>query len=269
VYENLFDLSGKVAVVTGASDGLGKAIAIGLAAFGADIAGADIAMDGLKQTMAQAHSLGRKAIAVTCDISNPEQVHQLFQRVDEEYRQIDILVNNAGIIIRRRPEEMTVEEWEKVLKINATGTFLCSQEAGKRMIARGKGGRIINISSTTSCTAMGRGNFVYSISKSAINQMTRELAIEWASHNINVNAVMPAQIRTAYLQRLIDDPNFDSKSLLDKLHGGIPLNRLGEMDDVVGPVVFLASEAAKFVTGITLPVDGGNLAFNACGSKTW
>lgn len=269
MYESLFDLSGKVAVVTGAAEGLGKAIAIGLAAFGADIVGTDIDLDGLEKTMQQVRNIDRKAIFFQCDVSNPDQVSDFFRFVDSNFQNIDILVNNAGIIARQRPEEMTLENWERVLRVNATGTFLCAQEAGRRMIARKSGGCIINISSTTSVSSLGRGNFAYGVSKSAINQITRELAVEWAPYKIRVNAIMPAQIRTAYLQRLIDDPNFDSDALLKTVISGIPLDRLGEMDDVVGPVVFLASDAAKFITGITLPVDGGNLAFNAAGSKTW
>ena len=269
MYEHLFDLSGKVAVVTGAAEGLGKAIALGLAAFGVDLALADIDTDRLAGTVDQLSSIGRKAIGSRCDVGDPQDVEKFFQHVDDHFPQIDILVNNAGIIARQRPEEITLDDWERVIRVNATGTFLCSQEAGRRMIARGVGGSIINISSTTSVSAMGRGNFAYSVSKSAINQMTRELAIEWAPHKIRINAIMPAQIRTSYLQRLIDDPNFDSDALIQTFLTGIPLDRLGEMDDVVGPVVFLASDAARFITGITLPVDGGNLAFNAAGSKTW
>jgi NAD(P)-dependent dehydrogenase (short-subunit alcohol dehydrogenase family) len=269
MYEELFDLSGKIAVITGAAEGLGKAIAIGLAAFGADIAVADIDTERLGKTVDQLNELSSNVIGLRCDVGNPEDVALFFRNVEDHFKQIDILVNNAGIITRRRPEEITLDEWECVQRVNSTGTFLCSQEAGRRMIVRGAGGSIINISSTTSLLGMGRGNFAYSVSKSAINQITRELAVEWSQYQIRVNAVMPAQIRTPYLQRMIEDPNLNSDVLLQTVLAGIPLNRLGEMEDLVGPVVFLASDAARFITGITLPVDGGNLAFNAAGSKIW
>jgi NAD(P)-dependent dehydrogenase (short-subunit alcohol dehydrogenase family) len=267
--ESQFGLHGKVAVITGAAEGLGRAIAVGLARAGADVALGDINTEGLKETIELARSFGVRGVSSHCDIGEPESVRSFFELVDAELDHVDILVNNAGIIIRRHPEEIEIAEWERVFRVNATGTFLCSQQAGRRMISRGAGGSIINISSTTSLSGMGRGNFAYSASKSAINQITRDLAVEWAQYGIRVNAVVPAQVRTAYLQRLIDNPGLNSDALVATLLDGIPLHRLGEVEDVVGPVVFLASEAARFVTGILLPVDGGNLAFNAAGSKTW
>ena len=265
----LFDLSGRVALVTGAAEGLGKAIALGLARFGADIAVTDINQTGLTLALEEARSQGVRAEAFTCDNSQPEQIHTMFHWLDETFNRLDILVNNVGIIARQRPVDLSLEDWERVLRINLTGTFLCAQEAGKRMIARGQGGSIINISSIAGWSALGRGNLVYSVTKSAINQLTRELAVEWAQHNIRVNALLPAQIRTTYLQRMFDDPNFDGPGLKQRLLAGIPLDRLGEAEDLVGPVVFLASEASAFITGAMLPVDGGNLAFNAGGSKSW
>jgi NAD(P)-dependent dehydrogenase (short-subunit alcohol dehydrogenase family) len=147
-----------------------------------------------------------------------------------------------------------------------TGTFLCTQEAGRRMIAQGQGGSIINTGSIAGVSALGRGNFVYSATKGAILQLTRELAIEWARHNIRVNAILPAQMRTpGFEQWLRNDPRFKVEQFLV----GIPLNRLGEVQDIIGPAVFLASNASSFVTGSLLPVDGGNLALNAGGNPVW
>jgi NAD(P)-dependent dehydrogenase (short-subunit alcohol dehydrogenase family) len=136
------------------------------------------------------------------------------------------------------------------------------------MIPQGSGS-IINISSTGSVTGMGRGNFVYSTTKGAINELTRELAVEWARHGIRVNALLPAQVMTPYLEKLMSDPNFDADDLMDRIRSGIPLGRLGRTEDLIGPVVFLASDASAFISGAMLPVDGGNLAFNACGSLEW
>lgn len=267
----LFDLSGKVAIVTGsaARGGIGQAVALGLAQQGADIVAMDIDESLACETAQQVRELGRRSLCVGCDVSNAAQVEHLFAKVDGEFGRVDILVNNVGIGSHQHPEDVSLEDWHRVMDVNATGTFLCSQHAARRMKQQGTGGSIINIASIAGSTALGRGNFVYSVSKGAIIQMTRELAVEWAQHGIRVNAIQPAQIRTRGLQMLLEDPQFNSKRLLDRFLTGIPLNRLGEPDDLVGPVIFLASDASRFVTGMMLPVDGGNLALNAGGSHTW
>jgi NAD(P)-dependent dehydrogenase (short-subunit alcohol dehydrogenase family) len=268
VASNLFDLSGRVAVVTGAASGLGQAIAIGLARHGADIAAADINDAGLAETVAQITALGRKATATHCDISQPEQVDALFAAVDADFGRVDILINDPFVMRRSRPEDMSLEDWNFVLNVNLTGYFLCAQAAGKRMIAQGWGGSIVNLSSVGGSAALGRGNFAYSISKGGLNAFTRELAIEWAQHGIRVNAIAPVQMLSPAVKAWLADPKTDPE-LPKRLVSGIPLGRLGQPEDVVGPVVFLASDAAAFVTGSLLPVDGGNLAFNAGGSLTW
>jgi NAD(P)-dependent dehydrogenase (short-subunit alcohol dehydrogenase family) len=264
-----FNLEGKTALVTGSAEGIGMEIALGLARYGADIILSDINITQLDEVSKGIESIGRKSWSFQCDNSQPEQIRQMFKKIDQLIGVVDVLVNNVGIIARHKPIEMPLEDWERVLKINLTGTFICSQEAGTRMIERGLGGSIINISSIAGWTALGRGNLVYSVSKSGINQLTRELAIEWAKYNIRVNAILPSQIRTTYLQNLIDNISFDSELLLNQILKGIPLNRIGEPEDIVGPVIFLASDASAFITGIMLPVDGGNLAMNAGGSKDW
>jgi NAD(P)-dependent dehydrogenase (short-subunit alcohol dehydrogenase family) len=137
------------------------------------------------------------------------------------------------------------------------------------MIERGQSGAIVNLSSIGASAALGRGNFAYSVSKGAVNQFTRELAIEWAPFGIRVNAIQPCQVRTPGLQALIDDPQFDSKTLLATWLRGIPLGRLAEPGDVAAAALFLASDAASMITGVTLPVDGGNLALNAGGTIGW
>jgi NAD(P)-dependent dehydrogenase (short-subunit alcohol dehydrogenase family) len=153
--------------------------------------------------------------------------------------------------------------------VNVTGCFLCAQAAGRRMIARGEGGAIINMSSIAGSSALGRGNFAYSVSKGAVNQFTRELAIEWAPYRIRVNAIQPCQVLTPALQSLIDDPQFDSDSLVATFLRGIPLGRLAQPEDIAAAALFLASDAASMITGALLPVDGGNLAMNAGGTVQW
>jgi NAD(P)-dependent dehydrogenase (short-subunit alcohol dehydrogenase family) len=231
------------------------------------VVAADINEAGLKTTVEQITAAGRKGLAVRCDISQQEQVKALFEAVDKAFGRVDILVNGPYAFTRAKPEDVTLDEWNRAISICLTGYFMCSQEAGRRMIERGQGGSIINIGSIGGVSALGRGNFVYSIAKSGVHQMTRELATEWATHHIRVNALVPAQMQTPSVKAWLNDPKTDP-NLVAHLLKGIPMNRLGEAHDIVGPAIFLASDAAAFVTGILLPVDGGNLAMNAGGSHT-
>lgn len=265
---DLFDLSGRVAVVTGAASGLGQAMATGLARHGADLVCADLNDDGLAETVSQIVDLSRQAIAVHCDISQPEQVEHLFAEVDRVFGRVDVLINDPYTSARAKPEDLSLADWNRVIAVNLTGYFLCAQAAARRMMTSGRGGSIINMSSIGASSALGRGNFVYSMTKGGINAFTRELAIEWASHNIRVNALQPVQMLTPSVKKWLADPKTDP-DLPAHLLKGIPLGRLGQPGDMVGPAVFLASDASAFVTGIVLPIDGGNLALNAGGSLTW
>ena len=269
--KNLFDLMGKVAVVTGsgANGGIGHALAVGFARYGADVVVSDIDHEGAEVTAGEILALGRDIVVVDCDISVPEDVEHLFVETDKQFGRIDVLVNVPFLSASRvRPHELTLDAWEKTLSVSLTGYFLCSQQAIRRMVAQGRGGSIINIGSIAGVSALGRGNFAYSVAKGGVNQMTKELAVEYAGQGIRVNAIIPAQVLTPGIRSLLEDSRFDER-LLERILSGIPLNRMLEPEDFVGPGVFLASDASQAVTGILLPVDGGNLALNAGGSHTW
>ena len=266
-----FDLTGRVALVTGggANGGNGHASALALAEYGADLLICDVDEEGARQTAREAEVLGRRCVWTRADVGEPEQIAAMFELLDREYGRIDILVNNVAAGQRSRPEDLSLADWQRVVRVILDSTFLCSQEAGRRMIARGQGGSIVNISSIAGISALGRGNFVYSVAKGGINQFTRELAVEWSPHKIRVNAILPAQILTPNMRKMFQDPRLDPASLKERLLRGIPLGRLGEPEDVAKAVVFLASDAAEWITGVLLPVDGGNLALNGGGDRVW
>jgi NAD(P)-dependent dehydrogenase (short-subunit alcohol dehydrogenase family) len=263
-----FDLAGRVAVVTGAAAGIGRAIALGLARHGADVAVCDVDGAGLAATLTGIEGSGRRGLATRCDVERPEQIARFFAEIDARFDRVDVLVNNVGHVARAKPEDLALADWNWVLATGVTASFRCAQEAGRRMIAAGRGGSIVNISSIAGASALGRGNLIHSVNKGAVNQFTKELAVEWAKHRIRVNAILPCQVLTEGFQAWLDSPGFDP-ALMDRFLTGIPMHRLATPEDIVGPVVFLASDAAAMVTGTLLPVDGGNLALNAGGSHTW
>ena len=264
-----FDLTGKVALVTGAAAGLGHAMALGLAGAGADVAVSDVDEAGIRATSREIEALGRRSLAIVCNNAHRDQIMEMFAQVDRVFGRLNILINNVGAGSRYRPQELPFEDWQRVLGISLTGTFLCSIEGGKRMISQGTGGSIINIGSTCGMSGMGRGNLPHSVAKAGVNQLTRELAVEWGPHGIRVNAIQPAQIATASWVKGMTSMPWDYPAFEKHLLDGIPVGRLGRDDDLVGPALFLASDAAAFVTGHLLAVDGGNLALNAAGSITW
>jgi len=269
---NIFDLTGKVAVVTGAGahGGVGHALAVAFAQHGADVVVSDIDDKGARITGEEIEALGRKAAVLHCDISKPEDIEDLFARVDERFGKVDILANVPYALPSRvRPHELTLEAWDKTLAVSLTGYFQCAQQAIRRMLRQGSGGSILNIGSIAGVSALGRGNFPYSVAKGGVSQMTKELAVEYAGQGIRVNAILPAQILTPGLKKeLLADPRFGER-LRQRVLVGIPINRMLEPQDLAGPAIFLCSDAAVAVTGVLLPVDGGNLALNAGGSHTW
>ncbi len=263
----IFGLDGRIAVVTGGADGLGREISAGLVAAGATVVTADVSYGAEASAQSLGQGLG-KTLAVHCDVTAAEDVDHLFAVVDQEFGRIDILINNAGTTVASAPADMyPLDVWERVMNVNLTGAFLCAQAAGRRMIAQGTGGSIVNISSITGSSATNRQTLAFGAAKAGLNQLTRDLAVEWAPHNIRVNGIQPCQFRTRGWAVTMEDPA--AEDLVATVIRGIPLGRLGEPPEIVGPVLFLVSDAASMVTGAIVPVDGGNLAMNAGAGGTW
>lgn len=256
-----FNLTGRVALVSGAASGMGRAMSLALAEYGADLMIADRNGEGLERTADDIKALGRRAVAVACDVSQPDLIRSMFVELDREFGQIDFLGNVAGDSIMARPEEMSIDDLKTVLQNLVVGRFCMCQEAGRRMLARGRGS-IVNIGSLASVTALGRGHIAYSMAMGAVAQMTRELSTEWAGSGVRVNAILPAQVMNAGLaERMQADPSLKQTWLR-----GIPAGRFGHPDDIRGLAVLLASDASSWITGALIPMDGGNLALNGGGS---
>lgn len=253
----MFDLTGKVALVTGAAQGMGRAMALALAEAGADTLLVDRNEVGLRATAASIEGWGRRAVVAPCDVSDPVRIRELFKRLDAEYDRIDFLGNVAGDGILASPEEVSLEDVERCWRNLVLGRFCMCQEAGRRMLAAGKGS-IVNIGSLASITALGRGHIAYSMAM-GVAQMTRELSTEWAGRGVRVNAILPAQVVNPGLEKRMSE----NPSLRDKYISGIPAGRLGQPDDIKGLAVFLASDASSWITGTLIPMDGGSLAANA------
>ncbi len=262
----MFDLNGKLAIVTGSGSGLGRDMARGLAEAGANLIIADLDPDRGEEAADGIRQLGRRALSVPLDVSQPEQVDHLIHVVREEFPRIDVLVNNAGISVHAPTLTCPLETWRRVFDVNSTGTFLCSQAVGRVMVDEG-GGCIINIASVyghvgvdlSLADSMDDGvpgeDLAYSASKGAVVSMTRALATYWAKHKIRVNAISPGMMRTDRLK--VEK----TRDIWEGLSGRTPLGRPGTGKDLKGAVVYLASDASAFVTGQVLCVDGGWLAW--------
>ncbi|MEA3253600.1 MAG: 3-oxoacyl-ACP reductase family protein [Chloroflexota bacterium] len=249
-------LDGKAALVTGAGKGIGQAIALALAREGADVAVNAAHLSSAAGTAKAIEKLGRKAIPIEADVADVEQVEKMVSRVIDELGGIHILVNNAGVNLEIAPTiEQSVEKWDRIMAINLRGTYLCSREAGKWMVPH-KTGKIVNIGSN-----FGLGGFpmrtAYSPSKAAVINLTQDLAVEWGKYNINVNCVAPGYVMTDLIKKFIEEGKFDVETLKKRT----PLGRLATPEDVASAVVFLLSEEARHITGVTLTVDGGWAAY--------
>jgi NAD(P)-dependent dehydrogenase (short-subunit alcohol dehydrogenase family) len=246
-----FDVSGKVALVTATSRGLGRAIALALAEAGADLALGLRDLNADHGVTAEVTARGRRALPLQMDMTQPTQIQQAVERAVEHFGRLDILVNNAGIAPENLAENVTEEDFDRTLAINLKGTFFACQAAGRVMI-RQKGGTIINMGSQAGFAALPTES-VYCMTKAGISHLTKCLAVEWGQHNITVNAVAPTFIHTPGTESCLSDPAFRQ----DVIERVAALKRIGEPIEVAGAVVFLASPAASLITGHTLIIDGG------------
>jgi NAD(P)-dependent dehydrogenase (short-subunit alcohol dehydrogenase family) len=247
----VFDLTGKVAVVIGGSGGIGQKLAVALADFGADVVVSSRTLEKLEAVANEIRGLNRKALAIAADITDQASVSAMVDRVVKEFGHIDVLINAAGLTVRKTAEEISVAEWEKVLDNNARGTFICCQAVGRIMIKQ-RSGKIINVSSIRGRYGTAIGGVAYGPSKGAVDALTRTLALEWAQYNIYVNAIAPALVITELTKPLLSDAN-----RVKVITAPIPIHRLAELDDLIGPVILLASNASNYMTGQIIYIDGG------------
>jgi len=257
----LFDLSGKLAVVSGAASGLGKASAQALAAHGATVVMLDRNEEGLATTASEIAAAGGRAVPRVHDVSSFDAATRLFDWIDKEFGRVDFLANVAGESIMADPLAITTEQIHQVFENLVFGRFAHCRQAACRMFRQG-GGSIVNIGSIGGVSSLGRGHIAYAMAMGAVAQMTRELSTEWAGRGVRVNAILPAQVMNPGLEkRIASDPAMEEKWL-----SGIPRGRLGRPEDIQGLMVLLASDASSWITGTLIPMDGGNLAMNAGGT---
>ncbi|MFS2041755.1 MULTISPECIES: glucose 1-dehydrogenase [Rhizobium/Agrobacterium group] len=245
-----FSLDGKVALVTGAARGIGRACALACAAAGADVVIGVRNVEAVADLVAELRTTGGRVLAVTMDIADSSQIAEAVAEAVAAFGKIDVLVNNVGVAPGNLAELVEEKDLHQILDVNIKGTFLVTQTVARHMIEQ-KSGRIINISSQAGTVTL-RGESLYCMSKAAINHLTRCLAAEWAQYGITVNTVSPTFIWSDSTRPVLADPDFYARTV-----GHIPLGRIGDTDDVVGAVVYLASPAASLVTGANLLVDGG------------
>ena len=248
---DLFDLTGKVALVVGVTDVIGHAQALGLAQHGADVIVADSSAEESGQAANEIQSIGRKSLAITVDVTQEQSAADMVKQVLEAFTRIDILVNSFTARIRKPATEFPVEEWQQVMDVNIRGTFICCKVVGREMVKQ-RSGKIINHSSVRGEYGLPDGYAAYCSSKGAINTLTKTLACEWAKYNVLVNAIAPTFVKSNNPAFVEPDPEF-----VKMVTARIPMGRFALPEEFVGPTVFLASKASDFVTGQILYVDGG------------
>jgi len=254
--QDLFDLSGKVAIVTGGATGLGRQMSEALAELGAGIVVCARNAERCEQAAAELAQLGVPTLGLGCDVRDPEQVDAVVQRTRRELGRIDVLVNNSGTSWGASPEDVPLSGWQKVIDVNLTGLFLCSQAVGRVLIEQGDGGKIVNVASVAAFRGAepeAMNALPYNASKGGVIAFTRDLAVKWARHRIHVNAIAPGWFPTDMSHEVLERSG-------ERLLSRVPLRRFGGADDLKGAVAFLASPASDFVTGATLVVDGGMAA---------
>lgn len=247
----IFDLTGKVAVVTGGAGGIGQALARGLADAGADVVVASRRLEHLEPVTDEIRAKGRRSLALTVDLVDEKSVADMVDRVMKTFPRIDILVNAHGLAIRKPAEAFPIDEWQQVMDVNARGTFISCQAVGRVMIKQ-RSGKIINLSSVRGRYGLPADYAAYCASKGAVDTLTRTLACEWAKYNVLVNAVAPTIVETELTRPALADPEF-----AERMKARIPLGRWALPEDIVGAIIFFASKASDFITGQILYVDGG------------
>ena len=252
--KNLYDLKGKVAVITGGAGFLGHASARGLAAYGANVVVTSRKLESLEAVAKEVTELGVKALPISCDVTNEESTQAMVDQVLAEFGKIDILVTCAGIADRYPAEDFPLDAFEKVMTANVTGTFLTCRLVGKEMIKQG-GGKIITVGSVRGEFGHPGGYSAYGTAKGAVHLLTKQLSTEWAKYHINVNSIAPCIFWTPLTQQVIEDPEL-KKIFLSR----IPWGRVADPQDFIGAVIYLASAASDFVTGEIMAVDGGSTA---------
>jgi gluconate 5-dehydrogenase/2-deoxy-D-gluconate 3-dehydrogenase len=250
-----FDLTGKVAVVLGGTRGIGRGIALGLAQAGADVISSSRNEKNCKQVAEEIEAIGRKTLVFPTDASNYDSIKALRDKAIAEFGKVDILVNSQGTEVRGDTLNCTLEDWRKLLTINLETVFMAMKIFGEKMVEN-KSGKVINIASMSSFLGIA-GSPAYTASKGGVNQLTKATALEWAKENVQVNAIAPGWFRTELTDQIFSEPE-SAKKIVDK----IPYGRPGTVDELAGAAIFLASQASDYVTGITIPVDGGFL-YNA------
>ena len=250
--KNLFDLSGKVAIVTGASSGLGRQFATALAGAGANVAILARRLENLEETKKTLDALGSDTLAVKCDVTKNEDIKTAVAAVKEHYGRVDILINNAGVATVSPSQDHTDEEWERVMNTNMNAVFYMCREVGKIMVAQNYG-KIINLGSIHSRVSMsGIGIAAYCASKGGVFMLTKELAVEWAQYNITVNAIGPSYFPSEMTNDVMSDPAF-----LGAIKARCPMGRPGKPEELDGAILYFASDASTFTTGQLLNIDGG------------
>jgi len=253
-YRKLFDLTDRVAIITGGAGGLGRPTSLGLADFGANIVVVDIDLEGADKVKKEIEQLGREALAISCDTTKPEDVKMMVKQTMDRFGKIDILVPYAGTNILSPAEEYPYDDWKRMIDLNLTGVFLCNQEVGKVMIKQ-KRGKIINVSSVRGQFGAPKNYVGYCTTKGGVNMLTRTLACEWAKYNVLVNAIAPTGIETPLTAHIFSGKNREDG--VPRRPPPPPLGRQAFQDDLIGAIVYFASDASNFVTGQILFIDGG------------
>ncbi len=250
-----FRLDGRVAVITGGASGIGRGAAAAFAAAGASVAIVDIAAAAADAAAAELEAGGAGASVYHVDVAEPDLVAAGFAAIEERYGRIDVLVNCAGVAAREPAEDMAAETWDRVIAVNLTGAFLCSREAGRRMLGQGSGS-IINVASIMGFVGNALyTNVAYHAAKGGMVNLTRTLAVEWAGRGVRVNAIAPGFVHTPLTTKLLGD-----SAMAAAIEANTPIGRIAEVEDMMGALLFLACDASAMVTGHTLAVDGGWLA---------